>query len=186
MSEGKYNENLQSKIPLFFIQIIWLKKFQVMYHTWKLELKTVQPYLLTKHSLPDNSASVVGISDFERRNSVGSHVALACNFGLQKATSSFFLVNLTYKFNKTAETTQYKFSKKKELTIMYPKFHKDNFIRSTFVTSQQVPAATKVFSHSGLNFKCVWDIFSAWSSRYGFRKWVGLDRPCPTNFFFSK
>ena len=61
-----------------------------MYHTWKLELKTVQPYLLTKHSLPDNSASVVGISDFERRNSVGSHVALACNFGLQKATSSFF------------------------------------------------------------------------------------------------
>ena len=96
----------------------------------------------------------------------------------------FFLVNLTYKFNKTAETTQYKFSKKKELTIMYPKFHKDNFIRSTFVTSQQVPAATKVFSHSGLNFKCVWDIFSAWSSRYGFRKWVGLDRPCPTNYFF--
>ena len=55
-----------------------------------LELKTVEPYLLTKHSLPDNSASVVGISDFERRNSVGSHVALACNFGLQKATSSFF------------------------------------------------------------------------------------------------
>ena len=53
-----------------------------------LELKTVEPYLLTKHSLPDNSASVVGISDFERRNSVGSHVA--CNFGLQKATSSFF------------------------------------------------------------------------------------------------
>ena len=84
-----------------------------------LELKTVEPYLLTKHSLPDNSASVVGISDFERRNSVGSHVA--CNFGLQKATSSFFLVNLTYKFNKKAETTQYKFSKKKELTIMYPK-----------------------------------------------------------------
>ena len=121
MSEGKYNENLQSKIPPFFIQIIWLKKFQVMYHTWKLELKTVQPYLLTKHSLPDNSASVVGISDFERRNSVGSHVALACNFGLQKATSSFFLVNLTYKFNKTAETTQYKFSKKKGTNHYVPK-----------------------------------------------------------------
>ena len=52
--------------------------------------RTLEPYVLTKHSLPDNSASVVGISDFERRNSVGSHVALACNFGLQKATSSFF------------------------------------------------------------------------------------------------
>ena len=113
---------------------------------------------------------------------MGSHVALACNFGLQKATSSFFLVNLTYKFNKTAETTQYKFSKKKELTIMYPKFHKDNFIRSTFVTSQ-LPLF--FFSHSGLNFKRIWDIFSTWSSQYGLQNYLGLDKSCPPENLFK-
>ena len=108
-----------------------------MYHA--LELKTLEPYVLTKHSLPDNSASVVGISDFERRNSVGSHVALACNFGLQKATSSFFLVNLTYKFNKQLRQLNTNFPKKGT-----QKYHKDNFIRSTFVTSQLSP---KFFFH---------------------------------------
>ena len=102
----------------------WLGKITdyviCMYHA--LELKTLEPYVLTKHSLPDNSASVVGISDFERRNSVGSHVALACNFGLQKATSSFFSGQPhVHKFNKTAETTQYKFFLKKGTNHYVPK-----------------------------------------------------------------
>ena len=112
-------------------------------------LKTVEPYLLNTHYLKIAPLQQ-GYLILKGEIAWGLMLLQLVILDFKRRPPLFFLVNLTYKFNKTAGTTQYKFSKKKELTIMYPKFHKDNFIRSTFVTSQQIPAATKVFSHSGL------------------------------------
>ena len=112
-------------------------------------LKTVEPYLLNTHYLKIVPLQQ-GYLILKGEIAWGLMLLQLVILDFKKRPPLFFLVNLTYKFNKTAETTQYKFSKKKELTIMYtimyPKFHKDNFIRSILLLPSRFQLPPK-FSH---------------------------------------